>query len=459
MHAQNVSIIISDSQHFFKTVQYIEPDIRRILNMNVKVETLDYDAKGKCILHFNIKSTTDLHLFDHDVIIEPNDKVFIKFGPSPNNPGLPHLSLITKFPGNFMWRKKLQENDEMLNGIINSKKYSLLECKNKLLLNYKALLDTLQNFCTNNLVSPKAKEIFRKELFFYYAQGLCSRYKRDHDQSITFKKYFQGINYQLFNNEILLKNSFIYRYCLLTFFNEVSENFTSFSYLSQSNFTRQFQKINKFRNDFTKDYLYAHLILNYFVMKNKMHDNVDNLTKIKVRAIDSIKNVNIKRQVLSLSENNANLTKIDFEALNKIEIENQNHEKENLLSLINENKSKVIVCDVWASWCIPCLNEFKFYSSLIQKFKNNQVLFVTISIDKSLISWQKKVSELPQTMDHYVLKDGISNDLFSNIFGIDEIPRTIIFGPQGNMVNYYGARPSEGNALEHQIDKLLRLDL
>lgn len=453
--AQNVSVTISDPHHFFKTVQYIEPDIRRILNTNVEVETLDYDSNGNCILRFSINSTTDLHLFNQDVIIEPNDRVIIKIGQSPNNTGSPHLTVITKFPGNFWWRKKLHENDEILNGIVNSKKYSLFECKNKLLLNYMALKNTFENFCTYNPVSPKAKEIFKRELFFYYVQGLCSRFKRDHDQSITFKKYFEGINYRVFNNEVLLKNSFIYRFCLQSFFNEVSENFDFITYLSQRNFTSQFQKINKFQNGFTKDYLYAYIISDYFIMKNKMHDNVDSLSKINERAIDSIKNINIKRQVLSLSENDIELKKIDFGALNKIEIENQNHEKEDLLSLINENKGKVIVCDVWASWCIPCLHEFEFYSSLVQKFKSDQVLFVTISIDENISSWQKKVSEVTHSMHHYILKDKVSNGLFSKIFGITEIPRTIIFGPQENVANYFGARPSEGNALEHQIDKLL----
>jgi thiol-disulfide isomerase/thioredoxin len=44
-------------------------------------------------------------------------------------------------------------------------------------------------------------------------------------------------------------------------------------------------------------------------------------------------------------------------------------------------KGRVVVLDVWATWCIPCIERFPHMVSLYQQYKNRGVEFVSMSVD------------------------------------------------------------------------------
>ncbi|MFH1353455.1 MAG: TlpA disulfide reductase family protein [bacterium] len=48
----------------------------------------------------------------------------------------------------------------------------------------------------------------------------------------------------------------------------------------------------------------------------------------------------------------------------------------------SSNKDKIIIIDFWATWCGPCVRELPKIKNLYKKYKNKNVLFIGISLDK-----------------------------------------------------------------------------
>ena len=48
---------------------------------------------------------------------------------------------------------------------------------------------------------------------------------------------------------------------------------------------------------------------------------------------------------------------------------------------LEQFKGKYVVIDVWASWCQPCKQEFPNLKKLEEKYKDKNVVFVSISSD------------------------------------------------------------------------------
>ena len=55
---------------------------------------------------------------------------------------------------------------------------------------------------------------------------------------------------------------------------------------------------------------------------------------------------------------------------------------------LTELKGKVIYLDFWATWCSPCLMQMKNSKSWKAKFKNKDVVFLYLSLDKN--KWMEK---------------------------------------------------------------------
>jgi thiol-disulfide isomerase/thioredoxin len=107
---------------------------------------------------------------------------------------------------------------------------------------------------------------------------------------------------------------------------------------------------------------------------------------------------------------------------------------------LSENLGKVVLIDVWATWCVPCLQEQPALEKLEKDFAGKDVVFISLSIDTDKAKWQKMVEEKKLSGLH----------LFSNNQGVivkdyevTEIPRFILFDKNGKTVNINAPRPSD----------------
>ena len=128
--------------------------------------------------------------------------------------------------------------------------------------------------------------------------------------------------------------------------------------------------------------------------------------------------------------------------------------KENLYSLA-DFKGKVVVLDMWAMWCAPCLAEKPHFIKLEEEYKNREdIIFIGVSVD----GLSRK-----DVWKNFVAKKGWENiELLSNsdesimkYYKIEGIPRFMIFDKEGKIVTVDAPRPSEAEfrALIEQILK------
>lgn len=105
-------------------------------------------------------------------------------------------------------------------------------------------------------------------------------------------------------------------------------------------------------------------------------------------------------------------------------------------------KGKFTYIDVWATWCGPCKREIPFMAKLVEKFKgNDQVLFLSISVDENVEAWKKMIAaDKPEWAQYNI--HGAVNQQFSNDWGITGIPRFIMIDKNGNIFAADATRPS-----------------
>ena len=109
-------------------------------------------------------------------------------------------------------------------------------------------------------------------------------------------------------------------------------------------------------------------------------------------------------------------------------------------------KGKYVFIDVWATWCSPCCKEIPHMAALEHKYKDRNIHFVSISVDRDRKAWQKMVRD--NNMQGIQLNTN-RDKTFEEAFMITTIPRFILIDPAGRIVN--AKMPPPSNPLTTQI--------
>lgn len=120
---------------------------------------------------------------------------------------------------------------------------------------------------------------------------------------------------------------------------------------------------------------------------------------------------------------------------------------------LSDLRGKYVYIDMWATWCGPCKKEIPYLKELEEKFKGNNIHFVSISIDKpnKHDAWKEMVEEKELSGIQLYAGEDVE---FQMEYQINAIPRFILIDPQGNIVNANAPRPSSGNQIEDLLNSL-----
>lgn len=117
-------------------------------------------------------------------------------------------------------------------------------------------------------------------------------------------------------------------------------------------------------------------------------------------------------------------------------------DKDGKMVSLSDLKGKVVVVDMWATWCSPCLKEIPFMKTLEEELNGKDIAFVSISTDqeKDKGKWLKMINDMK--LGGIQLFGGAGNELM-DFYKIKTIPRFMVFDREGKIVNTEAPRPSQ----------------
>lgn len=127
---------------------------------------------------------------------------------------------------------------------------------------------------------------------------------------------------------------------------------------------------------------------------------------------------------------------------------------ENILqTILNKYKGKVVLIDVWATWCGPCKAGHQVMKPWKQELKGKNIQFVYITSPSSpLKTWQEMIKDIDG--DHYYLTKEQYNYIL-NHYDSDGIPTYAIYDAEGNQtfknIGFPGLEPFKA-----AVDKVLK---
>jgi len=111
---------------------------------------------------------------------------------------------------------------------------------------------------------------------------------------------------------------------------------------------------------------------------------------------------------------------------------------------------KVTIVDFWAAWCRPCRAENPNLVRLYDKYKDQGLSIMGVSLDRSADDWKRAIEQDGLSWNH------VSNtsyfDEIAKLYNVNAIPATFILDENGVIVD----RDLRGVLLENRIEELLQ---
>ena len=122
-----------------------------------------------------------------------------------------------------------------------------------------------------------------------------------------------------------------------------------------------------------------------------------------------------------------------------------------LNTLLESNKGKVVILDLWATWCPPCKKEIPGFINLYKKYKDKGLEIVGVAFDENgqevVPPFMKKMG-----MNYPVYLDG--GDIGQK-YDLQAYPTTIVYGKDGKVASKHVGYVSE-KEFEDELSNLLK---
>lgn len=111
------------------------------------------------------------------------------------------------------------------------------------------------------------------------------------------------------------------------------------------------------------------------------------------------------------------------------------------MTSLSDFKGKVVLVDVWATWCGPCKAELPALKKMEEELRGRDIVFMSVSVDeeKDKEKWKDFVAK--EDLKGVQLFASGWSDIAKN-YNIKGIPRFMVFDRKGNIVTIDSPRPS-----------------
>ena len=108
---------------------------------------------------------------------------------------------------------------------------------------------------------------------------------------------------------------------------------------------------------------------------------------------------------------------------------------------LKDFRGRYVLLDFWASWCIPCLDEFPPMKELYNRYSRDEFEIVAISIEKDSLRWRQSIQQFKNPWPQLYGGKGFQQSTFAQYRG-GGIPFYILVAPDGTIERYNDVRPS-----------------
>ena len=122
-----------------------------------------------------------------------------------------------------------------------------------------------------------------------------------------------------------------------------------------------------------------------------------------------------------------------------------------LNTLLESSKGKVVILDLWATWCPPCRKEIPGFINLYKKYKDKGLEIIGVAFDEN---GQEVVPPFMKTMgiNYQVYLDG--GDI-ARKYDLQAYPTTLVYGKDGKVASKHVGYVSE-KEFEDELSNLLK---
>lgn len=120
---------------------------------------------------------------------------------------------------------------------------------------------------------------------------------------------------------------------------------------------------------------------------------------------------------------------------------------------LSDFAGKVVVLDLWATWCPPCRQEIPVLVELYEQFKEQGLVVVGVGMDEGGADALRPFAEANK-MTYPVL---VGDKAVGEAYKVTSIPTTFIIGRDGAIVSkHVGFSPAIGAAMRDEVAKLIQ---
>lgn len=114
-----------------------------------------------------------------------------------------------------------------------------------------------------------------------------------------------------------------------------------------------------------------------------------------------------------------------------------------LTDVLATYQGRVVLLDLWASWCVPCREEIPLSAALATKYKSRGLEVVYLSVDNEAAEWRQALPKLPKAARNQYRFQNPSTTAFREQFEVRSVPRYMLIDRVGTIRYDDALRPGD----------------